>query len=382
MFRRLCPKSYSVRQRSHGLQLAAFALTAAMTFSTVQAEGPAGKPPPTPAASAHAATLESDRPQTPLCIYHVGFDDLAYVAALGFNCVTYMFKPDARGMSDGDRAFFNRARSVGLFVLPEFSWHLRRGTLENLPILAAEVGRDPATMAFYVADEPSYWKIPSAHVATACELVRRAAPVHPCFALDIRDKASSLVESVDIVGLDHYPVMWPDRSYGFPSARRDSLASVGRYVDTVVRSAQGKPVWVAIQAHRPPANRDYPNPRYPTPEELRAMTFLAMNNGADGLLFYAWNDNTKENPGLVAALPGIIRDVVSLAPAYREGRIERGVEAGELDAVTLRLRDTEVHVVVNPAARALADPRPVSQRRQIQPFEVRIERVSSPGDSR
>lgn len=347
-----------------------------MTFSTVQADDPAGKALPAPFANLQTSALEGDRPQTPICIYHVGFDDLAFVASMGFNCVTYLFKPDARGMSDADLAFFGRALNVGLFVLPEFSWHLRRGTLENLPTLAAEVGRHPATMAFYVADEPSYRNITSDHVARACELVRRASPGHPCFALDIRDGASALVEAVDIVGLDHYPVMWPDQTYGFPSARQNSLASVGRYVDTVVRRAKGKPVWVAIQAHRPPANRDYPNPRYPTPEELRAMTFLALNNGAAGLLFYAWNDNAKENPTLVAALPGIVRDVLSLAPAYREGKIERISEAGELDAVTLRSQDTEVQVVVNPTARPLADPRSDPQRRPIQPFEVIIERVS------
>ncbi|MGE5483080.1 MAG: hypothetical protein ACM3VX_09305, partial [Bacteroidota bacterium] len=86
-----------------------------------------------------------------------------------------------------------------------------------------------------------------------------------------------------------------------------------------------KPVWTAIQAHRlPPAGSTN---RWPTPDELRAMSYLALNQGAKGLIFYAYGDSVdgwgsgfKFNQELMDFFPKLNRELAEMGPRYLSDR--------------------------------------------------------------
>ena len=84
-------------------------------------------------------------------------------------------------------------------------------------------------------------------------------------------------ETTDIVGVDSYPVA------------HSAITQVADFADIVMQA--GKPLWFVPQIFD---WRDYPGDpraatgRPPTREEMRAMTYLAVNHGAKGLIYYSY----------------------------------------------------------------------------------------------
>jgi hypothetical protein len=76
--------------------------------------------------------------------------------------------------------------------------------------------------------------------------------------------------TTDIVGADSYPI--PD----------NPITWVLNVVDDAMQA--GKPLWFVPQLF------EWPNKRPPSKEEMRAMTYLAVNHGAKGLIYYSYFD--------------------------------------------------------------------------------------------
>ena len=77
-------------------------------------------------------------------------------------------------------------------------------------------------------------------------------------------------DTTDIVGVDSYPI--PD----------NPITWVSNVADDAMQA--GKPLWFVPQLF------DWPNKRPPSKEEMRAMTYLAVNHGATGLIYYSYFD--------------------------------------------------------------------------------------------
>jgi hypothetical protein len=83
--------------------------------------------------------------------------------------------------------------------------------------------------------------------------------------------------TTDIVGVDPYPI------------DNNSITLVSRMADAANKA--GKPLWLVPQIFDwsdYPGDFRAPTGRRPTRDEMRAMTYLAINHGAKGLIYYSY----------------------------------------------------------------------------------------------
>lgn len=303
--------------------------------------------------------LVDGRPFFPLCVYHVSSVSLA--ARLGFNCAQYWFSRGETAPTAAAISFMRDGLARGVYTVVEYSDHVRSGEIANMRAMAGKLATQPGVILSYAVDEPHYGGLAARSDKAACDALVRSDPNHLCFVLDERDAIVGFADAASILGLDHYPVRWTGGRYGFPGQTGDSLASVGNLLE-VVRDAAGpgKPVWFAVQAHRIPSDAFYPDsPRWPTPAEVRAMAYLALNHGATGLLFYAGDDvygdfksGFEHDPTLMTFLPTLMAELREMGPRYTYGSVVRLDSGSEIDLVRID-HDGITLVAVNPTARTL-----------------------------
>jgi len=225
----------------------------------------------------------------PIGTYHVGLEDLKRVRELGFNCVTGpIYASDQRELTPDQKAWHDEAHKQGLFVITELSEYIRAGrrNYEQARQLVSQLRIHPATIVHYAIDEPMGGGISPETVRKFCQVIAETDPEHPTFVNEVPGAVVQYADIAHITGTDPYPI-----GSGVP----ENLSWVGKSVKQAVGAAGGRPVWAVIQAHRqPPPNSAN---RFPTTEEIRCMAYLALNNGAKGLLFYAWGDVYRTEQG-------------------------------------------------------------------------------------
>jgi hypothetical protein len=161
------------------------------------------------------------------------------------------------------------------------------------------------------------------------------------------------------------------------------------------RVAPDKTLWAVLQAFWAAPMW----PRNPTPEELRAMTYLALNHGARGIVYFSWKSGDRtliEHPGLwdeMKKLNGELRALQGpLLKRVRRPRASRAARdvtphplttQSEIDVSFRRFGEQWLLIAVNPHAQ----PRRVTWRpgffrgRTLDPlFETDAERVALQAD--
>jgi hypothetical protein len=179
----------------------------------------------------------------------------------------------------------------------------------------------PAHLAWYISDECPVEMIP-ALTARRREL-NRLDPFHPVWTVQMQFSDLPFYgPTCDVLGVDRYPIK-DERDY--------DLSSI-QYVMDMAELAVGAPggglaLWVVPQIinwgnylakNNPEARKKY---RYPTEEELRAMSLLMALRGAKGFIYYAYHDFLKKEAvregDLEREWPKVCRvaaEMVSLAP--------------------------------------------------------------------
>jgi len=327
--------------------------------------------------------LVNGKPVFVLGTYHVGKEDLKTVKALGFNCVTSpIYGGNQAELTDDQKEWHDEAHRQGLWVITELSEYIRAGrrNFEQARQVVSWLRLHPATLVHYAIDEPLGGGISRELVERFCQVIKEVDPEHPTFVNEVPGAVATYADIADITGTDPYPI-----GSGVP----ESLAWVGASVREAVRASKGRPVWGVIQAHRQPP--PHSQNRYPTPEEIRCMAYLALNNGAKGLLFYAWGDvyrtekgewvsGFKYNAELQAFFKEFNRELAEIGLHYALGQIRRDavqIEPKEapLDAVWLEHGDVKMAVIVNPTSQSVRAvvTSPVGRiEREFKPFEVHI----------
>lgn len=291
--------------------------------------------------------LLNGKPFFPLGTYHIGSEDFLQAKKMGFNCVTSpIYGGEQRELTPEQLAWHNSAHKAGLWVIAELSEYIRGGRLnfEEAKEIISQIRLHPATIAHYVIDEPQGGGISRETVAQFCGLVKDVDPEHITFVNEVPGAVSAYAGIGDVTGTDPYPI-------GRETPR--SLAWVGEAVENALKASEGKPVWAVIQAHRqPPTNSSN---RYPTPEELRCMSYLALNHGAKGILFYAWGDvksGFKFNPRLIAYFPQLLKELREMGEEYLLGEVKRIpsqlLEPSSLDVVVITYKGREKLIAINP----------------------------------
>jgi hypothetical protein len=270
----------------------------------------------------HRRTVVEGKPFFPLGFYldTIHDADLEKIAAAGFNCVMpYAFSsmPTAEAGK-----LLDLAQGRGIKVIYSIK-DLYAGT-ECLPkggidgktdpdaAVTAVVERfrsHPGVLAWYLNDE-----LP-ATMRDALEaryrLVRRLDPDHPTWAVLYQvDELADYRHTCDVLGADPYPV--PDKPVAMAAdwARKTRDATGGACAFWQVPQVFD---WANYHKNEDPARH-----RAATYDEMRVMTYLALVNGAKGLIYYSFYDLKRDRLGFDVRWKDVSRlgaEVRSLMPA-------------------------------------------------------------------
>jgi hypothetical protein len=176
--------------------------------------------------------------------------------------------------------------------------------------------------AWYIADEPEINRQSPEDVARISDAVRRWDPGTP-LALVVGDArfVGAYAPSIDAMMVDWYPV---------PHL---ALSSAGDQVSVAVAQAGGKPVWAVLQAMdwRDYPQRDPKKPRigrFPTPGELRFMTYHSVVRGAAGVYYFEFQIRSTPGKTLLdyperwQALKDVVKELSTLKEFFGGGSSE------------------------------------------------------------
>lgn len=326
--------------------------------STVQITVDEGSEPGSRVEVRGRQVLVNGRPFFPLGTYHVGVGDFKALREHGFNCFTGpIYAGDQPTLADDQRAFFEAAHRQGLMVLSELSEFLRgeRFNTRGAANIASELVPYPALLCQYLVDEP-YPSIGPDVVGAGYRAVARADRFHPqLVCLNDANSFGYYTKVCDIYSCDPYPI---PREGGAKSVK-----GVAEVVDLMRAKWPTGPIWVAIQSHRnPPPMTDDARWIWPTPEQVRCMSFLALNHGGTGLMFYAWGDVDTDasgqprgsgfayNRALFDSYRDLLPVLADLGPRFVTGlQPATGlVPPGSLDAALVRDGRRRLLSLVNP----------------------------------
>jgi len=228
-------------------------------------------------------TLVDGKPIFPLGVFVSATDkDLPYIdkiAGGAFNCVIDC-KPYKK--------LIDELWKRGLYSIPKPP-RKPDGAVEFI----REMRNHPGILAWYLMDEAAPGRVPEK--LALYEKVRAADADHPALAIFMKARdAKAFLPTYDIASDDPYVINANHLGKGQP-------VSVDDYVKTVRKYSYGtRPVWQAPQAYSKGWTHDRGLPqfdRYPTDEELRAMSWQSIAGGANGLFWYSANQIFRNTEG-------------------------------------------------------------------------------------
>ena len=176
--------------------------------------------------------------------------------------------------------------------------------------VAATLGKHPGLAGFYTMDERAADQVPV--VFRQYRQLASAAPGSVTYGVlgdGWESQAPLWRDALDVMGLDPYPIVKP--------AGQNHLALVGEWTrlgqDAVKHS---RPVWMVLQ-YFPFTDAG----GWPTEADLRAMSWMAIIEGARGVLYWsfgekglAWVKDRKEREARWAQLVRVTKEIKALEP--------------------------------------------------------------------
>ena len=273
----------------------------------------------------------------PIGLYDVPEAALQRIAQAGFNLVLNGGK-DAR--------YLDRAGAAGLRVIPYIRLDRMREEVER-------AGARRALYAWYLFDEPDLNRMAPEEYARLAAKLRKLDRRRPIYLTVFSPRRyDDFVSECDVFAPNPYPIRRVE-----PEA--NELRHVGLAVDLARQAAGSRPVWAILQTFW--AEPWWP--RNPTPAELRAMVFMALNHGADGIVYFSYKsgdraitehaelfEEIERINGRLRALRGALL-VKPLPDALRVEPILLGGEPlrqGPLDVSLRRFGEALLLIAVNP----------------------------------
>lgn len=257
--------------------------------------------------------LDEGRPFFPLGLYHVAASEVEAAAKTGVNMIQ-LWNWDANGTN------LARIRDLGVRVLyedqfwgeivrnhggnPEFyDFQTNLATRARLEALRDDPSR--AIAMWYTADEPWVGAVP--HIKRMRDMWHRLDEDHPTYVVSTGDPR--IGEAADVLGVDVYPIY---------HGRRRPLTTVGDAMANARAHLGGrKPVLAVLQSFGD-------NPRHgEKPAEVRAMSYLAVAHGVQGIFWYCWKETGDQtgfegaghHPETIRTLSEVIAEIKVFAPA-------------------------------------------------------------------
>jgi peptidoglycan/LPS O-acetylase OafA/YrhL len=243
----------------------------------------------------------SEAPINMVINYHLG---AAPIEAL----TTYMDDLQARGIRYLQTVNFYRP-SDGLWKYVQYP-AAKKGEDELNRWVADTLGKHPGLAGFYTMDERPADQVPL--VFRQYQQLATAAPGSVTYGVlgdGWESQAPLWRDALDVMGLDPYPITKP--------AGQNDLAMVGEWTrlgqDAVKHS---RPVWMVLQ-YFPVTDAA----GWPSEAELRTMSWMAIIEGARGLLYWsfgekglAWVKDSKEKEARWAELVRVTKEIKALEP--------------------------------------------------------------------
>ena len=219
----------------------------------------------------------------------------AYTAAMRQFGIAYL--PAVSGFYTGNSAFPNH-------IADEF------GTDDPDLLISDYVSTfrfNPAVVGYYVQDEPGVSVQPETFHQYS--LIKANDPSG--FNLAVLDRPLDLPfwkDSVDVLGVDPYPIWLPAGNY---------IGEVGDWTRMAVRAVHAsRPVWTVIQFFQADAISSWP-----TEQQLYDMSWMAIAEGATGLFYWsrgiralAWVKDPAQKAALWGALVRVTKEIKYLEP--------------------------------------------------------------------
>lgn len=160
----------------------------------------------------------------------------------------------------------------------------------------------PSLLAWYIADEPELSPFIAETFAPLIKSLNQLDPVHPtCLAMNRAGFVSNYAQVNNIFLLDEYPI--PNMP----------LTWLTESLDQAKDKVGSDRVWAIIQAFGGAEHKEGGWPRFPTLEELRALTYLAIIHEASGLMFFSY-DSASAEIGRWEILTKVILELKALYP--------------------------------------------------------------------
>lgn len=234
-------------------------------------------------------------PESAKRYYDTCFADLA---AHGFNTVAVPKCPDHLW-----KTLLQSAAENGIRVILEVS-PLVRFVNSHGPLIESEVkmavrgivddlsGYD-SLLRYEIRDEPPVQVIPKWLIVQ--RLLAAADPKHPAFSCFSDPNSLAHVTAQTVLAEAVYD--------NYPNGGATPLNTLGNFLelqDAFVKASRGNTRWAVLPAFGRPSPPSY---RYPTPEELRAMTYLSLASGAKGIFYFLYQYVPKDLHGLTEVGP-------------------------------------------------------------------------------
>jgi hypothetical protein len=226
-------------------------------------------------------------------LYDVPAASFPTIAAAGFNTV----------VGPASERTLDVARANGLKVIGNVSV-TDRETIEA-------VRHHPALWGWYLFDEPDLHQASPRIVAHLNMQMHRLSSKPTLAVLMSGGAVEKYCGTADLLGVDWYPVPW------------SPLATMAREMRLARLAMARRPFYAIVQAfdwNSSPELLHTDTPlRPPTPEEVRCMAYIALTQGAAGLLFYTYDNGRwklQEHPELWNDLVELAQEITRNAPIF------------------------------------------------------------------
>lgn len=205
----------------------------------------------------------------------------------------------------------------------------------------------PALLGWYIADEPNGYKVPPAELEEIYQIINENDPWHPVSMVFMAPFLSSreYEDAMDIVMADPYPL--PDLP----------VTMVGNVASQLRKEFAGKrPVWIVPQAFGGGELWG----REPTFQEIRAMTWQSIINGATGIQYFVRQGPNyfPKNPSTWAECGRMAMEVAEITPWLLSDEEPLPVESASRNIiVSSKLHDGQLLII---AVNKANEPSPAS----------------------
>ncbi|MDO8804790.1 MAG: hypothetical protein Q7R35_10170 [Elusimicrobiota bacterium] len=303
----------------------------------------------------------------PLCFYGIGGpQELAALKQAGFNCFqTYVQDPQRlAGLAAGAKKL-----DLKMVAAPD----------KVIDSAYAKEAKGWPVLAWYLYDEPEVRRLPLAELEKLDKRVRDWAPRQKTvFVMGEGVAAFTYAGIADALMVDWYPV---------PHLR---LESVGEQVAMVKAGAaildtkrKDKPVWAVLQAfdwiNYPQRRKDRVG-GFPTFEQVRFMTYLAIARGAEGIFYFTYGGSDgiplPARPERWGIYQRAAAELNALMPVLKKGKpgvLPAGLNP-QLASRAIKQGGKDYLILLNPAAaplplnaEALSGYRPLFEENRLLP---------------